>query len=129
MCIFSSSTGALAAGFTSIPWSDYYDYAKDDSARLFALTNEYKVFKPSNPSIAVTHGKSYGPVFSQALGLYLNPLNITDGGICNTLSSNDYGEYDVDQEENEASVLTGSNVRKNGDKRFTCVELEVFALS
>ena len=96
---------------------------------LFALTNELQVFKPCNPKKAVWHGSDLGPYFSFALAVGGIPMNFPDSGASNTKSFEDEGEYNVNEDAQGASVLTGSS-RKTiyGNINFTCVELEVFLL-
>jgi len=51
-------------------------------------------------------------------------------GLCNTKGMGiDRGKYDVPADHQGRSLLTGSSdIDFHGDNRFTCTELEVFAL-
>ena len=56
-------------------------------------------------------------------------MKAEDNGVCNTKGMNDPGQYDVPEDHQERSPLTGgSYIDEFGVKRFTCVELEVFKL-
>jgi len=60
-------------------------------------------------------------------------MNKKNGGLCNAeymaWSVANYGQYSIPADHQVRSPLTGSNViDADGDKLFTCVELEVFAL-
>jgi len=64
LCLIRSRENYLAAGFTSISWSDFaWSGVKDSSAMVFALTNEMHVFKTNNPEKAVIHLSRQGPYF------------------------------------------------------------------
>ena len=55
-------------------------------------------------------------------------MNEVNGGLCNTKGMRDYGKYQVPADLLGRSPLTGGSNYEYSDKRFTCVELEVFAL-
>jgi len=74
-------------------------------------------------------------MFQTALGLRGIQMNAENVGVSNTVCSKkrtsyDWGKYSVPISNSGKSFLT-SGVKypnKGGEKRFTCVELEVFAL-
>ena len=56
-------------------------------------------------------------------------MNAENGGYCHTKGMEDNGKYDVPEDHQERSPLTGgSYIDDYGVKRFKCVELEVFKL-
>lgn len=57
------------AAFTSKSWKTTPKIAniEDPSARVFALTINFKVFEPKNPAEAVGNFNDYGPKFMSAL--------------------------------------------------------------
>jgi len=55
-------------------------------------------------------------------------MNSENNGLCNTEGMEDEGEYEVPADDQGRSPLTGSSYIQYGGKRFTCTELEVFAL-
>ena len=97
---------------------------------VFALKNELQAFRPINPEWATYHEAGSGPSFYHALVLTGETMNEENSGICNTMGMEfDYGEYDVPADHQQRSLLTGSSyIDSICWKRFTCVELEVFAL-
>lgn len=100
-------------------------------AMLFQLTNGLEVFKTRNPSDPVGHYDydMRAPLFYGALCLDGSPLNAKNIGRCETKGKNDYGKFDVPEDEEGRNVLTGSKFfNEHGSRCFTCVELEVFAL-
>jgi len=91
---------------------------------IFALTNKYQVFNPLNPKSALFHAQFYGPSWEGALALYGPIMNEEDRGSCKTSDN-----YIVPGDKDERSPLTGSSRAVNRyTERFTCVELEVYAL-
>lgn len=61
--IYRSTKGYLSAGFTKVPWSRQYNYSEDKDAFVCSLTNEMRLFRPSNPANAVFHEHFWGPSF------------------------------------------------------------------
>ena len=56
-------------------------------------------------------------------------MNVEHGGGCNTKGMMEDGQYDVPAIEDNKSPLTGSNyINEDGNRFFTCKQLEVFAL-
>ena len=123
LCLIRSSHNYLAAGFTSIAWkSTDGTNVEDASACVFALTDKMQVFKPKNPKEAVRHNSMWGPYWYNALKLYgdmQNGWSFTKG------HEYDYGKYEVARLPDGKNPLVGSTDEFD---RFTCVELEVFAL-
>ena len=125
LCLVQSEQDFISAGFTSIAWESYVhdEYLRptfDASACVFALTGTLQVFKPKNPERAVGHHRLAGPYWYNVLVLYMDGQ---DGYSDTKGSFYDYGQYEVVRLPDGKNPLTGST-----DDRFTCVELEVFAL-
>ena len=63
LTLIRSSEKFLSAGFTSRSWKSFGGSIWDSSAMVFALTNNFQVFKPNLPEFAVGHDEGYGPLF------------------------------------------------------------------
>ena len=78
-------------------------------------------------------------MFYSALCLESNPMNAVNGGMCNINKKFNDGEYNVEEIKiggflsmgsTTKNPLTGSTYSKSeAECRFTCTELEVYALS
>ena len=57
-------------------------------------------------------------------------MNRENDGRCNTRNLKDPGEYGVPKDDEGKNPLTGSSIfiPDGGSRRFTCKEIEVFAL-
>ena len=93
---------------------------------MFSLTNEMRVFRPNNPSMAVYHDSYWGPNFNNSLAVY-NTMNDKNKGWCVVKdSADDYAKYCVETDAQGNSVLTGDGGNNWGN--FTCTGLEVFLI-
>ena len=112
-----------------MPWTNSGGYKKDSEAFVFSLTGSMTVYKPANPDEAVYHISDFGPSFCDALGVYCDPMNEEDGGICCTKNNNDAGEYNIPLTSDGNSVLTGDGATSDpNDMRWTIAEIETFLL-
>lgn len=55
-------------------------------------------------------------------------MNEANVGVCNTRGSGGYGAFNIPQNSDGSSALTGEGPGPNDDKRFTIAEIEVFQL-
>ena len=74
---------------------------------------------------------SWGPSFGgYALGLYGDPLNKEGAGYCYTNGHSNGANYGIKSDADGNHEVTGEGHKQKGnEKRFTCVELEVYGVT
>ena len=105
-----------------MPWKVRGENPEDPNARLFALTGEMAVFKPGDPTKAITYGCGFA--FSLAMASH-DPMNEFGKGYCYT-NEEGWGKYRIPVDMHGNSVLTGEGAGQGDKKRFTVKEVEVF---
>ena len=130
-----TSKGKGCGGYTKVSWKPRTkgEFQEDSDAFIFSLDTLTK-FKPSDPRMAVRHSIEYGPTFGYcSLALWDDPMNDENSGWCFTNGSgHSWGRdnYNIPNDSEGNSVLTGDGSGiADCDKKFTCVELEVYGIT
>jgi hypothetical protein len=128
--IFKSKAERIFGGFTQQTWDSKSDYKKDEKSFIYSIDRK-QIYRVKNAQKAIFCGSSVGPNFGKlALGLTADPLNKEDAGRCST---NGYGNgvyYGIKSDAEGNHEVTGEGDRqKNDEKKFTCVELEVYGVT
>ena len=131
--LMKSKKGKVFGGFTRESWespSGSGKWKQDEQAFLFSveLQKTYKVFSVANAIFCSTvKCPSFG---GNALCIIKDPLNADEGGISQQNGYNDGKNYGIRSDSQGNNLLIGEGSEQDGDsKRFTCTEIEVYAVS
>ena len=102
----------------------------DEKAFIFSIDRK-QIYRVVNAQNALWCHSNWGPNFGGcALGLYGDPLNKEDAGYCYTNGHGGGANYGIKSDAEGNHEVTGEgHKQKNDQKMFTCVELEVYAVT
>ena len=126
-----SKAGRVFGGYAGQSWdSDLDDYLPDESAFIFSIDRQ-QIYRPVATQKAIYSKSTQGPSFGcDALGLVGDQLNEEDGGHCFTNGDYNGPIYRIKCDSQGIHEVTGEGKGQQEDeKKFTCVELEVFAVT
>ena len=128
LTIFKSSAAKIFGGFTMISWTCLQGFKQDDKAFIFSADN-LKIYNIIKPDEAIYHYGGYGPSFgNSSLEINSQTMN-TKLGARSFTDSQAAQRYNTKLEANGNHEITGEGSNQSGDNRkWTCVELEVYAL-
>ena len=105
-------------------------WKKDEKAFIFSIDRKqiYRVVQAQN---AIYCNSNRGPCFGgYALGLCGDPLNKEDAGDCWTNGSGGSAIFGIKSDAEGNHEVTGEGHKQKDDqKKFTCVELEVYGVT
>jgi hypothetical protein len=129
LTIMKTKAGAICGGFTMQDWTSDGRYKSDSCAFVFRLDTKATYSSKLQSDRAIYCDSDYGPCFgNHALSLWYDPMNGSgNGGCCVDKDGWHDTYYKIKADENGNSPLTGEGAENEGyDKKFTCVELEVY---
>ncbi len=129
--VMKSKAGRVFGGFTMQSWdSETDDFKADEKAFIYSIDRQ-QIYRPIDTQRAIYCESYCGPCFGGgALGLGRDLLNEEDGGWCYIDWYHDGAIYGIESDAQGNHEVTGEgNERENGEKWFTCEELEVFEVT
>jgi hypothetical protein len=129
LTLVKSSAGRLFGGFASIGWqsrtSDHY--AKDQESFIFSIDLK-TTYRPTNIEKALWLYRDSGPSFGgNAFVILGSQLNTKGNSHCFTNAGGVGNYYNIRCDTQGNNVVTGEGrEQKTDEKRFTCLNLEVF---
>jgi hypothetical protein len=128
--IFKSKAQMIFGGFTQESWDSKSKWKKDEKAFIFSVDRK-QIYRVKDAQKAIYCDSKRGPSFgADALEVYGDPLNKEDAGYCYTNGHGNGAIYGIKSDSEGNHEVTGEgHKQKDDNKRFTCVELEVYGVT
>ena len=111
LVLVRSTEGYDCAGYTSVPWTSGEQYVNDAEAFLLQLTGDLRKYQTLTPENAVLHARYAGPCFGFTLAVGAHDMGSLNGYLNGRCVTNALSNYNVGEDSQGRSVLTGSNSR------------------
>ena len=105
-------------------------WVKDSEAFLIQLTGDLKKYQPLKHEIAVVHARFAGPCFGHSLAVGAHDMGTVNGYLNGRCFTKALSNYNIGEDSQGKSVLTGSNSRDDQARQaFTVAKLEVYLVA
>lgn len=128
--LLKSKAGKIFGGFTKGKWSSSGGHVKGTGSFIFSLDLK-KVF-PQQTENTIYCDSEFGPSFGGnclAIGNNMDAMYGEDQSRCQTNGFNSGKNYLIPTDDQGNNIVTGEGSnQQDDDKRFTCVDIEVFSV-